>query len=121
MTGWAGKFSGFGSKTLFVNFKKGKSYDLVHDIVPKLINHGHKISAYKTIEYIKDFGTPDRIRIVRNFKNQWRLLESKNVSAPSNSRDIVAGSPENFEKHNFGNIKTSKFSGKIEIFKFSKF
>lgn len=67
------------------NFQKGKSYDLVHDILPKLINCGHKIMAYKTIEYIKDFGTLNRIKIV---KRDIKKNKIKNLNFFSKTKSV---------------------------------
>ena len=67
------------------NFKKGKSYDLVHDIMPQLIKCGNKISVYKTIEYIKDFGTSDRIKIV---KKDIKHNKIKNLNFFSKTKSV---------------------------------
>ncbi len=45
----------------YFNFKRKKNYDLINDILPYLIENNRNIFGYKTIEYIKDFGTPERI------------------------------------------------------------
>ena len=39
--------------------------DITRDILPRLIKN-KKIYAYKTIEYIKDFGTEERIKTIKN-------------------------------------------------------
>ena len=69
----------------YLNFRKGKSYDLVHDIVPELIKLEHKVSAYKTIEYIKDFGTLNRIKIV---KKDIRKNKIKNLNFLSKTKSV---------------------------------
>ena len=38
--------------------------DLEKDILPKLLKSGERIFAYKTAEYIKDMGTPERMKMV---------------------------------------------------------
>jgi mannose-1-phosphate guanylyltransferase / phosphomannomutase len=58
-------------------FKKNKSYDLVNDIFIKLLNKKCSIFAYKSIEYIKDFGTPGRIKTV---KKDIRINKIKNLN-----------------------------------------
>jgi len=58
----------FADKRFLSKFKftKNKSYDLVNDIFVKLLKKNFKIFAYKSIEFIKDFGTPSRIKIVKS-------------------------------------------------------
>ena len=46
-------------------FKKNLSKDIVKDILPIIIKKKH-LYAYKTIEYLNDFGTPDRFRDVKH-------------------------------------------------------
>ena len=60
-----------------IKFIKNKSYDLVNDIFVKLIKKKCHIYSYKSIEYMKDFGTPDRIRRVKSDikKNKIRNLD----------------------------------------------
>ena len=36
-------------------------YDLAKDLFPKIVKGRGKILTYKTFEYIKDMGTPDRL------------------------------------------------------------
>jgi len=58
-------------------FKKNMSYDLVNDIFIKLLKKKCSIFAYKSIEYIKDFGTSSRIKTVMK---DIRLNKIKNLS-----------------------------------------
>ena len=67
------------------NFKKNRNCDLVNDIFPKLIKKGSKIFAYKSIEYIKDFGTPDRFKRV---SKDVRLNKIKNLNYQSKTRAV---------------------------------
>lgn len=39
--------------------------DLMHDIIPAVLGAGLPVAAYRTPEYIKDMGTPDRLERVR--------------------------------------------------------
>ena len=57
-------------------FKKNKSYHLVNDVFIRLLNKKCKIFAYKSIEYIKDFGTPSRIKTV---KKDIRINKIRNL------------------------------------------
>lgn len=43
---------------------KNVTIDIAQDLVPRLLGEGKKIVAYKTVEYLKDMGTPDRLRKV---------------------------------------------------------
>ena len=69
----------------YFNFKKTKSYDLVNDVLPQIIKKHCKIFAYKTIEYIKDFGTINRIKNIRKdiknnqIKNLFFYFKTKSV------------------------------------------
>ena len=58
----------FADKKFLSQFKflKYRSYDLVNDIFIKLLKNKCNIYAYKSIEYIKDFGTAKRISIVKS-------------------------------------------------------
>ena len=60
-----------------VKFIKNNTYDLVNDIFIKLIEKKSRIYAFKSIEYIKDFGTPDRISRV---KSDIKLNKIKNLA-----------------------------------------
>ena len=100
----------FFAKKKFLNnfsFKKKNSYDLVNDIFPYLIKHKKKIYAYKTIEYIKDFGTPDRINTIRKdlIQNKLKNLDfSFKTKAIFLDRDGVINK-ENRSKKNLKNFK----------------
>ena len=64
--------------------KKKINLDLVKDLISKKINH--RIFAYKSIEYIKDFGTPKRLKKV-NFEQ--KQSNRKKISAVFLDRDGV--------------------------------
>ncbi len=69
----------------YFNFRKTKSYDLVNDVLPQIIKKNYKIFAYKTIEYIKDYGTINRIKNIRKdiknnqIKNLFFYFKTKSV------------------------------------------
>jgi len=54
------------NKTVFnINsFKKGK-IDLTKNVIKTAIKNRHLIKSYKSVEYIKDMGTPDRLKSVK--------------------------------------------------------
>ena len=53
------------NKTVFTDFVSPHGIiDIASQLFPDLINKGIKVKAYKSVEYIKDFGTPDRYKEV---------------------------------------------------------
>ena len=91
----------------YFNFKKRKSYDLVNDVLPCLIKNSRHIYAYKTIEYIKDFGTPERIKDIKNDINKNKI---KNLDFLHKSKAIFLDrdgviNQENRKIKNFKNFK----------------
>jgi NDP-sugar pyrophosphorylase family protein len=42
----------------------GAKRDFMHDVVPGLLTSGGRVIAYRSSEYIKDMGTPERLRRV---------------------------------------------------------
>ena len=40
-----------------VNLEK---FDIAQDLVPEMLSNGTRVKAYKTVEYLKDMGTPER-------------------------------------------------------------
>ena len=69
-------------------FKRKNSYDLVNDILPVILKKRQKIYAYKTIEYIKDFGTMERIKIIKNDIN-FKKKNYKNFKILPNVRESI--------------------------------
>jgi len=58
---------------IFKYLPEGKS-DFIEDIFPKMIKNGEQIYGYKTKEFIKDAGTPNRLNEVQQYlKKQKRL------------------------------------------------
>ena len=57
--------------------KKNKFYDLAKDLIPLLLQSKKTIYSYKSKEYIKDCGTPKRLRKVTDdiISNKTTLLE----------------------------------------------
>ncbi len=43
-----------------------KKFDIAQDMFPRLISTGRAIYGYRTVEYLKDMGTPERLRAVEN-------------------------------------------------------
>jgi len=54
------------SPDIFQYIPHGKKSDFEKDILPTLFTSGEMIFAYRTPEYIKDMGTPERLVRVRN-------------------------------------------------------
>ena len=50
------------STKIFGFIKKSEVCDIEKDIVPRIIKAGESIYTYKTSEYIKDVGTPERLK-----------------------------------------------------------
>ncbi len=69
---------------------EGKKTDLMHDILPAVLNDGKSVYAYRTAEYIKDMGTPDRLaRVDHDYKTGRikRLSREKKRGAVFLDRD----------------------------------
>ena len=43
-----------------------EKFDIAQDIFPSLISTGSVIYGYRTVEYLKDMGTPERLKVVEN-------------------------------------------------------
>ena len=85
-----------------IKFKKNKSYDLVNDIFFSLIKKNFRIYAYKSIEYIKDFGTPDRfLRVISDIKKN----KIKNLNYQYKTKAVFLDRDGVINKEN-KNIKT---------------
>jgi mannose-1-phosphate guanylyltransferase/phosphomannomutase len=87
-----------------IKFTKNKSYDLVNDIFVKLIKKKCHIYSYKSIEYIKDFGTPERIRRVKSDIKNNRI---KNLDYLYKTKAVFLDRDGVINKEN-KNIKTLK-------------
>lgn len=68
------------SKKIFNYIEPNKKSDFGKDIFPKVIAAGERLTAYHTAEYIKDMGTPDRLKKVESdFKSgKVKLLNNEN-------------------------------------------
>lgn len=55
--------------------------DFARDILPLAIEHGLKVMVYRSREYVKDMGTPDRIQKVTEHVQQG-LLEKMQIKNP---------------------------------------
>ena len=57
----------------------GEKLDFAQDVMPKILASEAQVFGYKTAEFLKDMGTPQRLQKVRlNYKNRYR----KSSSAP---------------------------------------
>lgn len=53
------------SPDIFKYIPKGEKTDFEKDILPLILKSGENVYGYKTAEYLKDMGTPDRLQKVR--------------------------------------------------------
>jgi len=91
---------------------KKKKYDLVNDIFKKIIQKKYKILAYKSIEFVKDYGTRDRvIKLKQSLKRRQfkKNIFSKKKKAIFLDRDGVI----NKEIGGVNNLKNFKIINKI--------
>lgn len=51
---------------IFKYIESDKPADFGKDIFPKILEQAGKLRAYDTPEYIKDMGTPDRLKVIEN-------------------------------------------------------
>lgn len=57
------------SPKVFNLIKKNEKQDIEKDLFPKILASSEKIYAYKTAEYLKDMGTPDRLKkVISDYK-----------------------------------------------------
>ena len=54
---------------------ENENLDFGRDIFLKITNNNSGLYAYKTAEYIKDIGTPDRLKKFQSILNQARLVD----------------------------------------------
>lgn len=50
----------FNLDVLKEKYQTKRKFDIAQDLLPEIIEHGQKIYAYETVEYIKDMGTKER-------------------------------------------------------------
>lgn len=90
-------------------FGEEKYFDLERDILPRLISEG-VVYGYKTPEYVKDAGTPERFRIVsdeqkkgiwnsRNLQNLQKCIFMDRDGTVNKYRGLISNSDE-FELEN---------------------
>ena len=80
------------SKKIIKYIKPKKFQDLSKDILPELLKKRLKIYAYNTREYVKDVGTPKRIKLVKNQIKNKKFINgniSKKLPAIFLDRDGV--------------------------------
>ncbi len=87
-----------------LNIKKKGSYDLVKDVIRK--NQKNKVYGYRSIEYIKDFGTPSRLKKINS---EQKNINKNKVSAVFLDRDGVI----NKENGGVNSIKEFKILPKV--------
>ena len=65
-----------GNKKIFTAVVSDEKFDIAQDYLQLLLSLGYKVGAYKTIEYIKDMGTPKRLeKVTSDIKN--KIVESR--------------------------------------------
>jgi len=52
------------SPKLFDFIRVSEKQDFIHDVFPALLKKGEKIAVYSTPEYLRDIGTPERLKMV---------------------------------------------------------
>ena len=76
-----------------LNYVKSNTFqDFSKDIIPKLMKKNKKIFAYNTREFVKDVGTPKRIKLVKKQMNTRKFLNgniNKKLPAVFLDRDGV--------------------------------
>ena len=67
-----------------LEFVPKKKCDWVHDVFDSALNKGLKLFAYRSSEYVKDMGTPERLEEVRdNYKNGIVLNSNYEIKRPA--------------------------------------
>ena len=51
---------------LEVPFPRKKKFDISQDLIPFILRKNKKVFAYRTVEYLKDMGTPERLKHVED-------------------------------------------------------
>lgn len=60
------------SKNIFegIGVSQGEKIDFARNLIPRYIKEGKKVFSYRSIEYIKDMGTPDRLeKVLKDISN----------------------------------------------------
>ena len=89
-----------------------KKIDLSKHLIPYLINETKKVYSFKSVEYIKDMGTPDRLEMVK----RDILNDKPNLLSDKNKRKAI------FLDRDGTIIKENGYitdSSQVELFKFS--
>lgn len=99
------------SPKIFSFIEKCKKSDIEKDVLPKILAAEEKIYAYKSPEYIKDAGTPERLKIVRRDYNLGKIkklnLKNKRKAIFLDRDGVINGQSgratmlENFRLYNF--------------------
>ena len=89
----------------------GKKSDIAQHMFPSLLQQGIKISTYKTCEYIKDMGTPDRrINVENDIKNG--VVHSRKISNKRKAIFLDRDGTINIENGHINNTKDFKLMNK---------
>jgi len=66
-------------RTIFKYIKKDEKCDLEKDIFPKILANGEILFAYNTPEYIKDMGSPERLKkVTQDYRS--RKIQKLNIA-----------------------------------------
>lgn len=69
---------------IFQHIPCGEASDFGKDIFPTLVKRGERITAYNTAEYLKDIGTPDRLKKASEYLLSGRIERaSKRYKQPA--------------------------------------
>lgn len=72
------------SPAAFKYIPSGRPSDFVKDVFPAMVKNGERVSAYRTAEYIKDMGTPQRYRQAESdFLSGKTRIFSKRTARPA--------------------------------------
>ena len=88
------------NRKVLKHIKPNKFQDLSKNILPKLLKKKCKIFAYNTREYVKDVGTPKRIRLVKK-QIQTKKFTNGNIDKKLPAIFLDRDGVINKEYHNF--------------------
>ena len=66
---------------LDIPYSKNEKYDIAKDFIPTILKNNKKIFAYRTVEYLKDMGTPDRLRHVEEDIKSGVVSSRSNITS----------------------------------------
>ena len=65
---------------LLSEFEAGKKVDLDRELIPRLIEKGFTTKAVRNVGFIRDCGTPERLKFVND---NWNEIENKQIVRPA--------------------------------------